>query len=83
MSSIIAQVYFLTGLAIVLSAPTAAIRGRFMGFCIAERFSLLPGVLYWRFWPGLLIGAGLPAGVLAAGIFIALYRDIGREALVL
>jgi hypothetical protein len=82
-SSIIAQVYFLTGLAIVL-LPTAIRRSVDVSWasCIAERFSLLPGVLLlailarsvYRRWY-------LPAGVLAAGIFfIALYRDIGREA---
>jgi hypothetical protein len=82
-SSITAQVYFLTGLAIVL-LPTAIRRSvtDTWASCIAERFSLLPGVLLLailarsvcRRWY-------LPAGVLAAGIFfIALYRDIGREA---
>jgi hypothetical protein len=82
-TSITAQVYFLTGLAIVL-LPTAIRRSVDVSWasCIAERFSLLPGVLLlailarsvYRRWY-------LPAGVLAAGIFfIALYRDIGREA---
>jgi hypothetical protein len=82
-SSMTAQVYFLTGLAIVL-LPTGIRRSVNdpWASCIAERFSLLPGVLLlailarsvWRRWY-------LPAGVLAAGIFfIALYRDIGTEA---